>query len=79
MIRDFLNTEDASDCAVETAACVRKTDCADCDLSVVDGLPLGMMYAPVQTFRKLYDVSEALCKGTLFCELNLPFQGGQRT
>jgi len=47
-----------------------------CDLSAVDALPLGMTYAPMQRFHKLYTPEEALCRGTLFCELDLPFRGG---
>ena len=78
MIRDFLNTEeDVLDVAAEGAVlpCAGK----DCNLSAVNGLPLGMMYAPMQEFRKLYTPEEVLCRGTLFCELDLPFRGGDRT
>lgn len=75
MIRDFLNTEeDVLDVAAEAAVRVRPVK--ECDLSAVNGLPLGMMYAPMQEFRKLYTPEEALCRGTLFCELDLPFRGG---
>ena len=78
MIRDFINTEDdALDAAAEAAVRVPVAD--RCDLSSVDGLPLGMMYAPMQRFRKLYAPEEALCRGTLFCELDLPFRGGDKT
>ena len=77
MIRDFLNTEeDALDAVAEAAACVRRAD--RCDFSAVDSFPLGMMYAPMQEFRKLYTPEDALCRGTLFCELDLPFRGGDK-
>ena len=77
MIRDFLNTEDDGDFAEEAAVRLRVPERPNCDLSSVDGLPLGMTYAPMQVFRKLYDPQQALCRGTLFCELDLPFQGGK--
>ena len=36
---------------------------------------LAMVYAPVQAFEDLYQPEEALCKGTLFKQLDLPFHG----
>lgn len=41
--------------------------------SVVDGLPLAMAYVPRQKWRNAYSPEEALCRGTLFAELDLPF------
>ena len=41
--------------------------------------PLAMVYAPVQTFRGLYDARTALCRGTLFSELDLPLEAVCRT
>lgn len=38
--------------------------------------PLAMAYVPFQQWNQVYDDSEALCKGTLFPELDLPFTGG---
>lgn len=38
--------------------------------------PLAMAYVPFQQWGQVYDDSEALCKGTLFPELDLPFTGG---
>ncbi len=35
-----------------------------------------MAYVPFQTDRRVYDASDALCKGTLFPVLNKPFKGG---
>lgn len=81
MIRDFLNTEDEPmDSVAEAALLLRKKkdECPNCDLSVTDVLPVGMTYASMQVFRKLYTPEEALCRGTLFCELDLPFRGGKR-
>jgi hypothetical protein len=77
MIRDFLNVEDDGlDCAAETAVRIPAPDF--CDLRAVDDLPLGMTYAPMQKYRKLYSPEEALHRGTLFCELDLPFLGGNK-
>ena len=41
----------------------------------IDGHPLAMVYAPVQNFHHLYDRDTALKKGTIFSELDLPFEG----
>ena len=36
---------------------------------------LAMVYCPRQTFGNLYEPDVALSRGTLFSELNLPFEG----
>ena len=43
------------------------------DPSMVDSLPLAMVYAPRQKWRNAYSPEEALSRGTLFAELDLPF------
>ena len=35
--------------------------------------PLAMFYSPYQSFDSLFDYSSALCKGTIFRELDKPF------
>ncbi len=37
--------------------------------------PLAMAYAPYQYFREIYEPEKALSRGTLFAELDLPFEG----
>ena len=37
--------------------------------------PLAMVYSPLQSFDNLFDMDTALNKGTMFCELDLPFMG----
>lgn len=37
--------------------------------------PLAMVYSPLQGFCSLYDEDTALSRGTLFSELDLPFEG----
>ena len=37
--------------------------------------PLAMVYAPLQQFRELYEPDVALERGTMFRELDLPFEG----
>ena len=44
-------------------------------MSVTNGQPLAMVYAPKQEFRNLYDTKTALRSGTLFKELYFPFMG----
>ena len=39
------------------------------------GYPLASVYAPLQAFHNLYGKDEALACGTLFAELDLPFEG----
>ena len=36
---------------------------------------LAMVYAPCQSWRKIYDKETALVKGTIFGELDKPFMG----
>jgi len=40
--------------------------------------PLGMMYSPYQYFRQIYSPETALTRGTIFTELDLPFEGYRR-
>ena len=39
--------------------------------------PLAMVYSPLQEFRQLYEPEIALERGTLFAELDFPFEGGK--
>lgn len=39
------------------------------------GVSLAMVYSPIQGFQNLYEPCVALKNGTLFAELNLPFEG----
>lgn len=41
----------------------------------VKGYPLSSVYAPIQCFEKLYDPDTSLKRGTVFEELDLPFEG----
>ena len=38
--------------------------------------PLAMVYSPLQEFREIYTPDVALSRGTMFAELDLPFEGG---
>ena len=40
--------------------------------------PLAMVYSPYQLFRDVYAPDVALKKGTMFAELDLPFEGNKR-
>ena len=37
--------------------------------------PLAMVYSPLQTFHELYSPEDSLERGTIFKELDLPFDG----
>ena len=42
------------------------------------GMSLAMVYSPCQEFTGLYAPEEALCRGTIFMELEKPFYGARR-
>lgn len=39
--------------------------------------PLGMAYVPMQAWSQPSPLSEGFCRGTIFCELDLPFVMGR--
>lgn len=41
----------------------------------LSGMPIAMAYVPWQMWRKIYDAEKAFCRGTIFEELDKPFQG----
>ena len=43
-----------------------------------DPMVLAMAYVPTQQWQDLYEAEEALHRGTLFRQLDLPFEGGAR-
>lgn len=43
-----------------------------------DPMVLAMAYVPVQQWQELYEPEDALRHGTLFRQLDLPFEGGAR-
>lgn len=53
---------------INTNNCNIDTDC-------INAFPLVMAYVPMQSFKNLYDPESALCHGTIFRELDLPFYG----
>ena len=40
--------------------------------------PLAMVYSPMQMWRNIYTPDEALRYGTLFAELNFPWEAGEK-
>lgn len=47
----------------------------------MEGFPIAMAYVPMQQFKSLFELDEALRCGTIFPELSKPFRGwkGGRT
>ncbi len=41
-----------------------------------DPMVLAMAYVPVQQWQDLYEPEDALYRGTIFRQLDLPFEGG---
>ena len=39
----------------------------------IDNMPIAMAYVPFQQWRNLYEPAEAFQRGTIFKELDLPF------
>ena len=54
--------------------------CADgrCGGWGLEAHPLAMVYSPCQAWRNAYTPDVALERGTLFSELDLPFEGNRR-
>lgn len=46
--------------------------------SCLMGKSLAMAYVPWQKWKDIYDFDKGLCTGTIFHELNKPFEGGRR-
>jgi len=42
---------------------------------LLKGMPVAMAYVPWQEFQNLYAAEKALCRGTIFEELDKPFSG----
>ncbi|MBQ9961275.1 MAG: spore coat associated protein CotJA [Firmicutes bacterium] len=38
-------------------------------------LPIAMAYVPIQQWRNVYSLKDGLERGTIFPELDLPFEG----
>ena len=67
--RELLNSK--SDCN-----CNETNDCTSKGTWGLDSTyPLASVYAPLQSFDKLFDMDTALVRGTVFSELDLPFMG----
>jgi len=67
---NFLGSQGSCGCDTEYGCGVMKGDTWG-----IGGYPLAMVYAPLQVWKDLYDKENALCRGTLFKELDLPFVG----
>ena len=56
--------------------CCEKDNCASvCIHDLLNGMPVAMAYVPWQEFQNLYPAEKALCRGTIFEELDKPFSG----
>ncbi len=58
--------------ATEAPVPIRETPAP---LPCLEACSLAMVYSPIQEWRNLYPINEALRKGTLFAELDKPFRG----
>ncbi len=45
-----------------------------CSFEKLDQYPLAMAYVPWQKFGSTYELEKGFCRGTIFPELDLPFQ-----
>ena len=51
-------------------------DCSARGIPGLEGYSLAMVYSPKQYWRKLYSPEDALGRGTLFTELDMPLEIG---
>ena len=62
------------------APCQQPTDNTCCDdrqsCDELIGMPLAMAYVPFQQINQVYEPGKAMSAGTLFPELDLPFERG---
>lgn len=64
--------------------CSAQPRCLTNTMHATEQMPVGMTYTPYQEFVHLYEPDTALCRGTIFCDLDKPFlmtncaQGGTR-
>lgn len=64
--------------AADDGGCARQEPWNGCTggvISPADDLPVTMAYAPRQSWVNTYDSAAALCRGSLFPELDKPFTG----
>lgn len=61
-------TQEFTDCEKESTPSV-------CMHDLLNGMPIAMAYVPWQEFKNLYAAEKALCRGTIFEELDKPFLG----
>ena len=47
------------------------------DMDCMKEMPIAMAYVPWQQWRMIYDPKEALKRGTIFQELDLPFEAAK--
>ena len=71
--RNFSSSMIPANCAVSTGRTIGYND-----TQCITAYSLAMVYAPKQSFDMLYDLQSALCNGTIFKELNMPFAPGRR-
>lgn len=56
----------------------RPCGCSERTHSDMSGKSLAMAYVPWQSWKDIYDFDKGFCIGTIFSELNKPFEGGKR-
>ena len=44
-------------------------------MTYVDQFPIAMAYVPWQKWQALYEAEKGFCRGTIFAELDKPFEG----
>lgn len=56
----------------------RRNDDNSCEIDNCTKMMLGMAYVRSQPFENLYEPAKAWTRGTLFCDLDLPYGGGRK-
>lgn len=59
--------------------CAEAHNCCPIDTkNGIHGKALGIVYSPVQCWQNLYDLEAGLSRGTIFAELDLPFEASSK-
>ena len=62
------------DFCTESASCADSVSCSE-NIRTISDYVLAMAYVPWQEWGSLYDPRQGFCCGTIFEDLNKPFQG----
>lgn len=72
-VRQMVNNGNNSQSENNSCGCARNSESSIINQECLSTFPLAMVYSPMQNFDNITEVSGALCRGTIFEQLDLPF------